>query len=46
MSDKKQVAEFYQKNVSLVVKQQSSVFEPPIGRLRGNVCDSSLAESP
>jgi len=28
----------------LFVKQQSSVSEPPIGGLRSNVCDSSLAQ--
>jgi len=27
----------------LFVKQQSSVFEPPFGGLKGNVCDLSLA---
>jgi len=35
-------AQFYQVNVILLVKQRSSVSEPPFGELRGKLCDSSL----
>jgi len=37
------VADFIQLKLSFILKRKSSLFEPPFGRLRGNVCTSSIA---
>jgi len=36
------VAEFIQLKLSFIQKRKSSLFEPPFGRLRGNVRTSSI----
>jgi len=37
------VADFIQLKLTFIPKKEKFTFEPPFGRLRGNVCTSSIA---